>query len=271
MALPIEPQTWTKDAFLVSTDKTLLSVSAINAAFDQDFVYWTKRHPEKILTQVIEGSFCFGVYTPKPNHTGQNGEGNGVPSDGPTNAKPNVDQIGFARLITDNITFAYLTDLYILPEYQGHGLGGWLVDCVDEVLRPLPHLRWVMLRTSAEKSKQSYEKRLGMIETTHGLTTCFLPPRAIASSPSECPLSGLNRQDYRLSDEPVPLGSFREKWSKPSGLQSSHESGVRRQTLIINQFPRCAKRPAGAASYQIGPSGLLSLEASTRSTRLSRR
>ncbi|KAE8324066.1 hypothetical protein BDV39DRAFT_181243 [Aspergillus sergii] len=162
MALPIEPQIWTKDAFIVSTDKTLLSVSAINNAFDNDFMYWTKSYPENILKQIIEGSFCFGVYKAKQNITGQNGESNGISGDSPTDSKQNVDQIGFARLITDNVTFAYLTDLYILPEYQGHGLGGWLIDCVDEVLRPLPHLRWFMLRTSAEKSKQAYEKRLGM-------------------------------------------------------------------------------------------------------------
>ncbi|KAE8160079.1 hypothetical protein BDV40DRAFT_271429 [Aspergillus tamarii] len=162
MSLPIEPQTWTKDAFIISTDKTLLSVSAINTAFDSDTLYWTKSYPENTLKQIIEGSFCFGVYTTKPTIPSQNGESNGTSSGSPTHSKENVDQIGFARLITDNVTFAYLTDLYILPEYQGHGLGGWLIDCVDELMRPLPYLRWFMLRTSAEKSKQAYEKRLEM-------------------------------------------------------------------------------------------------------------
>jgi ribosomal protein S18 acetylase RimI-like enzyme len=73
-----------------------------------------------------------------------------------------VEQIGFARLITDNITFAYITDLYVLPDYQGLGLGEWILDCVDESLSALPYLRWAMLRTSVQKSKESYEKRLGM-------------------------------------------------------------------------------------------------------------
>ncbi|PYH94533.1 hypothetical protein BO71DRAFT_398805 [Aspergillus ellipticus CBS 707.79] len=70
--------------------------------------------------------------------------------------------MGFAALVTVNVTFAYLTDLFVLPEYQGLGLGGWLLDCGDELLSPLPHLRWVMLRTAMEKSKQSYERGLGM-------------------------------------------------------------------------------------------------------------
>ncbi|KAE8130939.1 hypothetical protein BDV38DRAFT_38611 [Aspergillus pseudotamarii] len=162
MSLPIEPQTWTKDVFMISTDKALLSVSAINTAFDTDALYWTKSYPEDVLKQIIEGSFCFGVYKTRPTIPSQKGESNGISSDIPTHSKENVDQIGFARLITDNVTFAYLTDLYILPEYQGHGLGGWLIDCVDEVMRPLPYLRWFMLRTSTEKSKQAYETRLEM-------------------------------------------------------------------------------------------------------------
>ncbi|KAB8070663.1 hypothetical protein BDV29DRAFT_197855 [Aspergillus leporis] len=160
MSLPAEPQTWTRNAFVISTDKSLLSIPAINAAFDYDFMYWTKSYPQEILQQIVDNSFCFGVYRTHSNLTDP--DANGMPNSGQTKSKDNLDQIGFARLATDNLTFAYLTDLYILPEYQGHGLGGWLIDCVDELLRPLPYLRWFMLRTSAEKSKQSYEKRLGM-------------------------------------------------------------------------------------------------------------
>ncbi|KAF5860712.1 hypothetical protein ETB97_001219 [Aspergillus alliaceus] len=162
MSLPIEPQTWTQDAFIVSTDKTLLSVSAINAVFDRDFMYWTKSYPEDILKQIIDSSFCFGVYEVQSNISDPNDKRNKTTTTDPKSPKDTLVQVGFARLITDNVTFAYLTDLYILPEYQGHGLGGWLIDCVDELLRPLPHLRWFMLRTSAEKSKQAYEKRLEM-------------------------------------------------------------------------------------------------------------
>ncbi|KAF7595222.1 hypothetical protein BBP40_006967 [Aspergillus hancockii] len=158
MSLPTEPQTWTRDVFIISTDKTLLSIPAINTAFDYDFMYWTRSYPEDILKQIVDNSFCFGVYRTQSKPVGQDGSA----TSGNTSSTDALDQIGFARLATDNLTFAYLTDLYILPEYQGYGLGGWLIDCVDELLRPLPYLRWFMLRTSAEKSKQSYEKRLGM-------------------------------------------------------------------------------------------------------------
>ncbi len=49
--------------------------------------------------------------------------------------------IGFARAITDRVTFFYLTDVYMLPEWQGQGLGKWLIQCVQEVVEDMPYLR----------------------------------------------------------------------------------------------------------------------------------
>lgn len=57
--------------------------------------------------------------------------------------------IGFARVITDYVTFAYLTDVYVLPEWQGSGLGKWLIECVQGVFEGMPHLRRSMLVTGA--------------------------------------------------------------------------------------------------------------------------
>ncbi|KAL4861588.1 hypothetical protein BDV12DRAFT_207882 [Aspergillus spectabilis] len=165
MSLPTKPQLWSRNRFVVSTNRALLSIPAINHAFSQDFMYWVNALPEDVLQKIIDGSFCFGLYKvlggpdTDPDSTSHGDIGIARPAE-PEAAK--LEQIGFARLITDSVSFAYLTDLYVLPEYQGLGLGGWLIDCVDEVLDPLPYLRWVMLRTSVEKSKESYEKRLGM-------------------------------------------------------------------------------------------------------------
>lgn len=136
---------WSRDNHLISTDKSLLSASSINAAFSQDWVYWTQAYPEAILQEIINNSLCLGLYKTSETHD------------------PNApEQIGFARLITDSTTFAYFTDLYVLPEHQGQGLGSWLIDCVGEVVSSMPHLRWAMLRTSGVKSKETYERRLGM-------------------------------------------------------------------------------------------------------------
>ncbi|KAE8362751.1 hypothetical protein BDV27DRAFT_146694 [Aspergillus caelatus] len=160
MSLQTDPQCWSRNDFLISTDKNLLSIPSINHAFGQDFMYWVNPVPDHILESVVDRSFCFGLY--KVIHNPVAANGNGAKPQPDEFKTTDIEQIGFARLITDNITFAYLTDLYVLPEYQGLGLGGWLIDCVNEVLSELPYLRWVMLRTSVKKSKDSYTKRLGM-------------------------------------------------------------------------------------------------------------
>lgn len=69
-------------------------------------------------------------------------------------------QIGLARLITDYVTIAYLTDVYVLKEYQGKGLGTWLLAAVDEVLRSWRGLRRVALMSSG--NEEWYERSLGV-------------------------------------------------------------------------------------------------------------
>lgn len=70
-------------------------------------------------------------------------------------------QIGLARLITDGVSFGYLTDVYVLPEYQGKGLGRWLMACLSDVTNAWPHLRRVMLVTSGSRL-DLYKKTLGV-------------------------------------------------------------------------------------------------------------
>jgi ribosomal protein S18 acetylase RimI-like enzyme len=70
--------------------------------------------------------------------------------------------VGFARLITDYVTFAYLTDVYVLREHQGKGLGRWMMECLNEVLTSWPGLRRTMLAVSDPNAVKLYEKTLGM-------------------------------------------------------------------------------------------------------------
>ncbi|OAQ64438.1 GCN5-related N-acetyltransferase (GNAT) domain-containing protein [Pochonia chlamydosporia 170] len=158
MSLPSEPRNWTREEFLISTDKSLISIATLNAVFDQDYMYWTTSFPEEVLQKIVDASFCFGLYRARQQDI-----------TGDETVTP--EQIGFARLATDHVTFAYLTDLYVLPEYQGRGLGGWMIDCIEEVMTPLPYLRWFTLRTSMPKSKEAYEKRLGMFVLDQGDVT----------------------------------------------------------------------------------------------------
>ncbi|KAL4972212.1 hypothetical protein BDW66DRAFT_144696 [Aspergillus desertorum] len=162
MSLPKISRHWTRQSFVVSTDKSLLSPSAINAAFASESLYWAYPLPESVLQDMIDNSFCFGLYktpspSPSPVTTSSTNEGSENESE-----RPQMQQIGFARLITDTCTIAYLSDVYILPKYQGLGLGGWMLDCVDELVRSLPHLRWFLLRTAEERSLGAYRARFGM-------------------------------------------------------------------------------------------------------------
>ncbi|KAJ5329957.1 Acyl-CoA N-acyltransferase [Penicillium brevicompactum] len=146
-------QTWTREnkpEFIISTEPSLLSVQAVNAAFGRDFIYWIKKPlPEQVLWQMLHGALSFGVYKVQP--------GSSITPD-------QTEQIGLCRVATDGATFAYISDTYVLPEYQGHGLGDWLVGCVAETFSKerMPYLRRIMLLTDDERLQKFYGRLLGV-------------------------------------------------------------------------------------------------------------
>lgn len=75
------------------------------------------------------------------SRSGADGGGGGGGDTGGDTGEEGPSLIGFARGITDRVTFFYLTDVYLLPEWQGQGLGKWLVQCVQEVVEDMPYLR----------------------------------------------------------------------------------------------------------------------------------
>ncbi len=92
-----------KGKYLISTDKSKLDMKVI-----QDYLsssYWAKNRPLKTTKLSVKNSLCFGVYN-------------------------KTEQIGFARLITDYATFAYLADVFILEEHRGKGLSKWLMEVI---------------------------------------------------------------------------------------------------------------------------------------------
>ncbi|QIX02013.1 hypothetical protein AMS68_007530 [Peltaster fructicola] len=140
-----------KDGFLISTDSSLIPVPELTAVFDSAEFYWAKALPEEDMRDMLAESLCFGVYT-TTSSTGT------LPK-----STPEHQFIGFARCITDFATFAYLTDVWIKPSYQGRGLGKWLIRCVKEVADSMPHLRRIMLFTADwDRSVPFYEETMGM-------------------------------------------------------------------------------------------------------------
>lgn len=94
---------WQKEEFSITTDKTKLQVERIYAYLSRS--YWATGRSKEIVERSIQHSLCFGLF-----HINE--------------------QIGFARVITDYATFAYLCDVYVIEEYQGKGLGKWLMSVV---------------------------------------------------------------------------------------------------------------------------------------------
>ncbi|MCJ1314109.1 hypothetical protein MMC25_007789 [Agyrium rufum] len=140
---------WYKDEYLISTSHSLLQVDVVNKAFGSDYMYWTKPLENDALGTMLSNSLCFGVYA-LPESTSEIA-GRATPI-----------QIGLGRVITDYSTFAYLTDVFIIPEFRGRGLGKWLVNCINETLEAWPNLRSAMLFSSGENAKRFYESTLGM-------------------------------------------------------------------------------------------------------------
>jgi GNAT superfamily N-acetyltransferase len=94
---------WTKHEFLITTDKSKIDIEYVHWFLAH--CYWAERIPIEVVQRSVEGSLCFSVVY--LNH-----------------------QVGFARVITDEATFAYLADVFIDENFRGRGLGKWLMEVI---------------------------------------------------------------------------------------------------------------------------------------------
>ncbi|MDW6004686.1 GNAT family N-acetyltransferase [Vibrio mangrovi] len=106
--------------YKISSDKNDLDFDVIYSYLSTS--YWAAGIPESVLCKALEHSFCFGVY------------------------QDSGEQVGFARVVTDKATFAYLADVFILENHRGKGLSKWLVATIIED-PDLQGLRRMMLAT----------------------------------------------------------------------------------------------------------------------------
>ncbi len=124
-----------RDNYTISTDPARLDIDVIYH-FLTTGSYWAQNRPLEVVKRSIENSLNFGVYC--DNH-----------------------QVGFARVVTDYATFAWLCDVYIDPQARGAGLGKWLVECI--VNHPdLKGLRRLLLAT--RDAHELYRKYGGFTE-----------------------------------------------------------------------------------------------------------
>lgn len=142
---------WTKSIkdkeYIISNDKETISRTFFQNALASDDIDWADPVSPSTLELLIKNACTIGIYVMHPQENGDRLQ----------------TQIGFARIITDYATLAYLTDVYIQPEYRNLGIAKWLMVCVKEILDAIPSLRRSLLLTGASgKGPKFYEQELDM-------------------------------------------------------------------------------------------------------------
>jgi N-acetylglutamate synthase-like GNAT family acetyltransferase len=118
---------WEMDGFTLSTDKQYLDSGVIHHFLSVDS-YWAKGITmEKVKKSIEKSSICFGMYEGDP-------------------AKGEAKQIGFVRAVTDFVRFAWIMDVFVLPEFRGRGLSKWMMETMVEQSE-LKDVRKMMLCT----------------------------------------------------------------------------------------------------------------------------
>ena len=117
-------------AYEVSTDKTRLDIDLIHNYLSKES-YWAKNIPRDVLERSIENAICFGAY-----------EGG--------------RQVGFARVVTDRAVFAYLGDVFVLPEHRGRGVSKLIMDAIQTHPDLQKLRRWHLLTRDAHALYRQY-------------------------------------------------------------------------------------------------------------------
>jgi GNAT superfamily N-acetyltransferase len=124
---------WQRDEYTISTDRNRLDIPVIH-----DFVsnqsYWAQRRTIEVVQRALEHSLNFGLYKDK-------------------------QQVGFARVVTDYATFAWIADVFVLTEHRGRGLSKWLMEVILSHPQLQGFRRWVL----ATKDAHSLYARFGFI------------------------------------------------------------------------------------------------------------
>jgi N-acetylglutamate synthase-like GNAT family acetyltransferase len=115
-------QTWERGAYTLSTERSRLDVDVIHGFLSNS--YWAQDIPRALVERSLEHSLPFGVYH-------------------------GTRQVGFARVISDYATFAYIGDVFIIEEYRGKGLSKWLIEMVVGHPELQGLRRWMLLTRDA--------------------------------------------------------------------------------------------------------------------------
>lgn len=94
-------RSWRRDEFEITTDPARVDRAVVHAFLSES--YWARGIPREVMDRSIDHSLPFSLWSPEA-------------------------QVGFARVVTDRATFAYVADVFVLPEYRGRGLSLWMMQ-----------------------------------------------------------------------------------------------------------------------------------------------
>jgi GNAT superfamily N-acetyltransferase len=120
---------WQRGGYTISTDNNRLDLLLIHNFLTQS--YWAEGIPFETVKRSIEHSLSFGLYRDE-------------------------QQVGFARLVTDYATFAYLADVFILEPFRGQGLSKWLLQVMMAHPKLQGFRRWILGTKDAHGLYQQY-------------------------------------------------------------------------------------------------------------------
>ncbi|MEO8002332.1 MAG: GNAT family N-acetyltransferase [Arenimonas sp.] len=129
----------------ISVDRADVDLDVVHAFLSQH-AYWSKNIPRAVVKKSIENSYCFSAFIEDR-------------------------QVGFARVVSDGATFAYLCDVFTLPALHGQGVGKKLMQSVQSHPELQGLRRWMLMTADAHKLYESY-----------GFTALAKPDRAMEIS-----------------------------------------------------------------------------------------
>jgi N-acetylglutamate synthase-like GNAT family acetyltransferase len=123
---------WRQGEFVVSTDPKRVDVDVVQRFLSEES-YWAQNCPRSIVERMIEGSLTFGIYH-----------------------EPSGAMVGFARVITDRATFAYLSDVFVLSDWRGQGLSKFLMEAIWSHPDLQGQRRWLLCTRDAHGLYEQY-------------------------------------------------------------------------------------------------------------------
>ena len=113
---------WTRDGFTISTDPARLDLDGLYGFLSAS--YWARGIPRDVFERSVRHALCFGIYA-------------------------GSRQVGFARVVTDFATVAYVGDVFVLEPWRGRGLSRWLMEVITSHPELQGFRRWILLTRDA--------------------------------------------------------------------------------------------------------------------------